>query len=79
MAEPERRLTDAHAVAKAAGLKAMEVAKTAENAAARAQCARVAADAAARHAAEARRNARQLERMIAATLDILDVEVGTAP
>jgi len=43
------------------------------------QRARVAADTAAPQSAEARRSARELERMIAATLDILDTDEGAAP
>lgn len=79
MDDPRRRLDEAYAAVDAVGRRAMAVSDHAEDAAIDAPFARVAADAAARHAAEARRTARELKLMIAATLGILDADEGAAP
>jgi len=77
--DPRRRLDEAYAAVDALARRAMEVSDHAERAATDAQFARIATDAAARHSAEARRTARELKRMIVATLGILDADEGVAP
>ena len=79
MDDLQRRLEEAYASANSAGAMAMDVLTAAADAVVEAHLARISADFAARHSADAMRAAERLEKMIAATLDILDWEEGAAP